>query len=174
MITPAMLQGLNAGLGALNAYNNAKLAKTQGEVNRIYGEIEADALLERARERTNQGVRQAREERHKGKIIESDAIAQMAASGGGLDPVMLARIKQRADHNTMSAIYDAQMDAGSYRLQAVMARAGARNQQIEGNRRYRNYMVDALTTGLSAWPRGGSTKSYLRNDYTVHGPNAGR
>jgi hypothetical protein len=107
------------------AYNKSKILESQSKLDVTLAGIEARSMERQAISVENQGVRAAMIEQHKTKTVTSDAIAAMAAGGGGIDPLMLARIKQRGDYNSMSAIFDARTQAIDLRMQADMTRIGA-------------------------------------------------
>lgn len=152
-VTSDNLSKLSIGLGFLNSYNNARMAKSEGKINRMFGEIEADQLLRNATLRMNQGVSEAEQERFKGEVVQSNAISQMAASGGGIDPLMLALMKTRSDYNSMSAIYDAKRGASELRMAAYSARAGAKMTEARGAVKSQDIMTGAFASALGDWPR---------------------
>lgn len=152
IFTSDNMQRLSSGLGFLNSYNKASAARTEGEIAKTMGRIRADQLLQNARMRMNQGVREAAELRRQGEVVQSNAIAQMAASGGGIDPVMLAKIQQRADYNSMSAIYDAAQVSSKMRFDAYMSRAEGSFQAAMGRAKATDILTSAATTAIGKWP----------------------
>lgn len=149
------LQKVSTGLDFLSSYNKAFQARQEGETNWMFGEISAEQLLRNATLRMNQGVREASQESYKGRVVQSDAIAQMAASGGGIDPLMLAQMKQRADYNSMSAIYDASMSAAQMRWDSQVVSMKARQAKRRGKAMERDILTGAFVTALTNWPRTG-------------------
>ena len=107
------------------AYNKSKIIAAESKLDLVLAGIEARQMERSAIGIENQGVRAAMIEQHKTRMVTSDAVAAMAAGGGGVDPEMLARIKQRGDYNSMSAIFDARTKAIDLRYQADLTRIGA-------------------------------------------------
>lgn len=159
MITSPQLMMLSTGLGFMQSYNQAKMAKLEGKQSQFFGNLEADRLLQSATARMNQGGREAQMEQYKGRVMESDAIAAMAASGGGIDPVLLAKIKQRADSNAMAAIYEAGTESSDLKYEAAMARIGGDAARTRGRAESSDIMFGAYSTALSKWPRGAAQKT---------------
>ena len=108
------------------AYNKSKIIEAESKLNETLSGIEANQLEREAISVENAGVRAAMIEQQKTRMVSSDATAAMAASGAVLDPEMLAKIKQRGDYNSMTAIFDARTAAIDLRYQAEMTRIGAR------------------------------------------------
>ena len=106
----------------------------------------------------NKGVRAAEIEKYKTRATMSDATAAMAAGGGVVDPEMLARIKQRGDYNTMSAVYDAASSASAMRQQATMVEIQSKFGRSQTEARATDMRQGALVTALGAWPRSTSQK----------------
>lgn len=154
-ITSDQMQMMSVGLGFLSSYSQAQNAKSQGKVRKILGGIEAETLLKNATLRMNQGVREGQYEAYKGRVAISDTTANMVAGGSQLDPVILAKLKARADENTMAAVFDAQIDASSLRQQAIAARAGANFQARAGEMKAGDIMLSAVSTAFTNWPRTG-------------------
>jgi len=86
-------------------------------------ETEASAALNRRRAKAAMatGQRKAIEERRRGKAIQSDAVAAMAAGGGVSDDAgaieTLAKIEQVTDYNALSALYEGDSEAEGLRLE---------------------------------------------------------
>ena len=128
------------------AYNKSKILEAEGKLNFTLAGIEARQMERSAIGIENQGVRAAMVEQYKTRVVTSDAVANMAAGGGGIDPEMLARIKQRGDYNSMSAIFDARTKAIDLRYQADMTRIGATYGQ-GASKRYGDSLKREATTG---------------------------
>ncbi len=128
------------------AYNQSKILESQSKLDFTLAGIEARAMERSAIAVENQGVRAAMIEQHKTRMVTSDAIAAMAAGGGGVDPEMLVRIKQRGDYNSMSAIFDARTKAIDLRMQADMTRIGATYDK-GASKRYGDSLKREATTG---------------------------
>lgn len=128
------------------AYNKSKILEAQSKLDFTLAGIEARQMERSAIGIENQGVRAAMVEQHKTRMVTSDAIAAMAAGGGGVDPLMLAKIKQRGDYNSMSAIFDARTKAIDLRYQADMTRIGATYDK-GASKRYGQSLKREATTG---------------------------
>lgn len=128
------------------AYNKSKILESQSKLDFTLAGIEARSLERAAIGVENLGVRAAMIEQHKTRMVTSDAIAAMAAGGGGVDPEMLVRIKQRGDYNSMSAIFDARTKAIDLRMQADMTRIGATYDR-GASKRYGDSLRREATTG---------------------------
>lgn len=128
------------------AYNKSKIIEAESKLNQTLAGIEARAMERQAIGIENQGVRAAMIEQQKTKMVSSDAIAMMAAGGGGIDPEMLAKIKQRGDYNSMTAIFDARTRAIDLRYQAEMTRIGSRMDAGSASR-YGDSLRREATTG---------------------------
>jgi hypothetical protein len=128
------------------AYNKSKIIEAESKLNQTLAGIEARAMERQAIGVENQGVRAAMIEQQKTKMVSSDAVAMMAAGGGGVDPEMLAKIKQRGDYNSMTAIFDARTRAIDLRYQAEMTRIGSR-MDAGASQRYGDSLKREATTG---------------------------
>lgn len=128
------------------AYNKSKILEAESKLNFTLAGIEARQMERSAIGIENRGVRAAMVEQYKTRVVTSDAVANMAAGGGGVDPEMLARIKQRGDYNSMSAIFDARTQAIDLRYQADMTRIGAKYGQ-GASKRYGDSLRREATTG---------------------------
>ncbi len=151
--TSGLFQAGAAGLDFYSSYQNSKIEEYQGKLNEVLGEIEADSLRRKATLTENMGVHGAQAESYKGRVALSDATAAMAAGGGTVDPEMLARIKQRADYNAMSAVYDARVTAIGLREQASMASIKGKFGRSMSQSKASDMRVGAVTTALTDWPR---------------------
>jgi len=128
------------------AYNKSKILESQSKLDFTLAGIEARQMDRQATGIENRGVRAAMIEQYKTRTVTSDAVAAMAAGGGGVDPLMLAKIKQRGDYNSMSAIFDARTEAIDLRYQADMTRIGAKYDQ-GASKRYGDSLRREATTG---------------------------
>lgn len=158
------LQALSAGMSAIEAYNNAKLAKTQGKVDLALAKVQAGTMRADATRAENRGVRAAGMELKKGEKLYSDAIANMAAMGGGVDPLLMAEIKRTSDYNAMTAIYDARMEAINLRYDAAMVESSGRLAQSRADFEASQTMRQGFTSALSQWPK--SPAQSYDTDYT--------
>lgn len=128
------------------AYNKSKIIDAENKLNLTLSGIEARQMERSAIQIENQGVRAAMIEQQKTKMVSSDAVAAMAAGGGGIDAVELAKIQQRGNYNSMSAIFDAGTRAIDLRFQANMTRIGA-TVQAGSRERYGDSLKREATTG---------------------------
>ena len=128
------------------AYNQSKIIAAESKLNQTLAGIEARQIERSAIAVENQGVRAAMIEQQKTRKVSSDAVATMAAGGGGVDPEMLARIKQQGDYNSMSAIFDARTRAIDMRYDASMVRIGA-DMSAGSAKRYGSSLRREATTG---------------------------
>jgi hypothetical protein len=112
-------------LSMSEAYDKSKIIDAEAKLNQTLAGIEANQLERQAIAAENVGVRAAQIEQYKTRVVSSDATAAMAAGGAVLDPEMLAKIKQRGDYNSMSAIFDARSRAIDLRYEASMTRTVA-------------------------------------------------
>jgi hypothetical protein len=128
------------------AYNKSKIIEATSKLDFTLAGIEARQMERQATGIEAQGTRAAMIEQHKTRMVTSDAIAAMAAGGGGIDPLMLAKIKQRGDYNSMSAIFDARTEAIDLRYQADMTRIGA-DYTKGAQKRYGQSLRREATTG---------------------------
>jgi hypothetical protein len=146
------------------AYEQSKLIEINSKLNQTMAGIEADQMLRQATSMENQGVRQAQIEQYKTRSTMSDATAQMSASGAELDPFMLAKIQQRGNYNSMSALFDARSKAIDMRMNAGMVRIGADWDASEAKRTGRAGIREA-TTGVimnsldKFWPASSAQKT---------------
>ncbi len=128
------------------AYNQSKIIDAESKLNQTLAGIEARQIERSAISVENQGVRAAMIEQQKTRAVSSDAVAAMAAGGGGVDPEMLARIKQQGDYNSMSAIFDARTRAADMRFDANMVRISSRMDAGSASR-YGSSLKREATTG---------------------------
>lgn len=128
------------------AYNQSKIIAAQSKLDSVLAGIEANQLMRQATSIENLGVHAAMVEQYKTRVVTSDATAAMAAGGGVVDPEMLAKIKQRGDYNSMSAIFDARTRAIDLRQQSRMVRIGAKY-QAGASKRYGSSLKRQAVTG---------------------------
>lgn len=109
-------------LGAYGDYTGtmvrARARVADAAWNRFDSERQARQMRENATQVRAAGARESTEIQYQGRVVESDAIAAMAAQGGVMDPVMLAKIKQRVDYNSLMTIFDANRTASGIESQA--------------------------------------------------------
>lgn len=133
-------------LSMSEAYNKSKIIEAESKLNQTLSGIEARQMERSAISVENQGVRAAMIEQQKTAMVSSDAVAAMAAGGGGVDPELLAKIKQRGDYNSMTAIFDARSAAIDLRYQAEMTRIGGKVSAGSAER-YGDSLKREATTG---------------------------
>ncbi len=154
MWTPSStaIKTISAGLGFIGEYNRSKTVEREGKYAREIAQINAEALMKDAQRRFAAGVREGAEYRRQGEITESNAIANMAAMGGGVDPEMLARLKQKANYNTMSAIYDSAVAASDIRAEARNVRSQGEWAKMQADARAKDIRFSAAITALKDLP----------------------
>lgn len=137
------------------AYNQSKIVEINAKLNETIAGIRADQLGRQATMMENIGVRQAQIAQYEGRKAESDAIAAMAASGGTVDPAVIARFKQRTRYNATAAVFDARMKALDTRFEAGMTRIGAKmhsaNAALESSAIWREAVTGVATNALQMW-----------------------
>jgi hypothetical protein len=120
---------------------------SQGNAQAAAAAFEADQLERNSIARYAQGTREAQERLREGRIIQSNARAAMAGSGGVTDdPAALetqAEIRNATDYNALAALYNAEVDAN-----AMSNAASAR--RYEGKLAKQKGMMGALSTVLKS------------------------
>lgn len=149
-------QFLQAGTTLLDfygQYQSSKIYDAQGDIAETMANIEARSMERKAARTEAAGTRAAMAEQYKGRVAMSDATAAMVAQGGVVNPEQLAKLKQRADYNALSAVYDAKSAAADLRMAAGLKR-------IEGKFKKSQYAAQGLdvrqaatTTAIGQWPR---------------------
>ena len=166
----ALTQGTRDFLTLSDAYNKSKMVRAMSKVDETLSRIEEAQLRRAATFTENEGVKRAQIEHYKGRKLQSDATAQMAASGGVVDPEMLARIKMRSDYNAMSAVFEARIKAIDLRQQAGMTRIGAAWRRSEAKREESRIRRDAITgvvmNAMSMVPASNGQKTNTYGGYT--------
>ena len=99
--------------------------------------LEAAQLERRAKQEEAEGGRAAVEIKRQGDVLNSDARAAMAASGGITDDAgsvdILGEIKGVVEHNRLSALFTARQTAEDTRQSAKLLLAGAAIAEREAN-----------------------------------------
>lgn len=152
--------------GSLNFFGDYSATITAGKMsvadaswNRFQAARKSRLLLQNAKKRMAQGSKEAGMIQYQGRVVESDAIAAMAGQGGTTDPVMLAKMKQVADYNSLQALFSATSDAGALKRearnvtsQAEMQYMRAKTQQkIDRYAATANMITNAMGVGMSAY-----------------------
>jgi hypothetical protein len=81
---------------------------------------EAEQLRRAAIAREATGTVQAGDQREIGAMVESNAIAAMAAGGGVVDSDIVADLKSTTDYNVLSELFASKTESASMNLQAKM------------------------------------------------------
>ena len=128
MVAPAVIGvGLQVGSTLLGKRSSDKAAAAAKRA----AKIEAAQLEKRANQEEAQGGREAIEIRRQGLVIQSDAKAAMAASGGVTDDVgavkTLSDIHGVTNYNALAALFTAKETAQQTRDAAKAVRAGGRS-----------------------------------------------
>lgn len=132
------LQIASSAMTVLGQVRQGKQAKS---------EARAQAALQeqRANEQRAAGQRQAALARRNAGIVQSNALARIAAGGGGGDPTAettLSRIAGQGEFNAMNVMADSESQARLGEYQASFSRYRGKNAQ-------RNANFGALSDGLS-------------------------
>ena len=94
----------------------------EGRARDMAKRYEARQLVTKSKAEQAKGQREAIEQRRKGEIFLSDAIAAAAAGGGVTTDAAaiedIAKVNQAIDYNALSALYDAELEAQTLRQQA--------------------------------------------------------
>lgn len=114
---------LNVG-SSLFEYSASKGAAS---ANKAAGIFEADRLLKNAKARMAKGTREAGRLRYQGSIMESDAVAAMGGQGGVTDPVLLAKIRERSNYNSLAALFEASSESSDLTQQSINTRFAAKS-----------------------------------------------
>jgi hypothetical protein len=119
--------GLQVGSSLLGKRSSDKAAKAA----KAAAKMEAAQLEKRANQEEAQGGREAIEIRRQGLVIQSDAKAAMAASGGVTDDEgavkTLSDIHGVVNYNALAALFTAKETAQQTRDAAKVVRAGGRS-----------------------------------------------
>ena len=104
--------------------------------------FQAKQLERNAKATRAKGTRATQEGLRKGRVLESDAIAQMAAGGGGTDIKGLADLKQVTDYNALAALFEAETQAEGLDL-------AAKGKRMEGKMARKKGQLGGLSTIMS-------------------------
>ena len=163
-------QGAGALLEAYGARESGRAMRIQGERARVAHEFEAWQADEQAAAAIAIGQRQAAEERRKGRLSASRALAVAAASGAGVsDPTivnLLARNEGEATYRANIAMYEAEARSRTLRLDAAAGRVTGADALTEG----RSRELGQTYTGLG---RLAATGASLYAKYGGKGPGSG-
>lgn len=144
-------EALGLAKGGLDIKSSLKQSKATGKAERF----EADLILDNAKTRLAAGTRQANLQRHQSRVVQSDAKAQMAASGGGVDIQDMAKIKSRADFNAISTLFTAQEQASNMRTRAANMKYRSRQNEYQRARSaYTGAFGNIINTGVRAFTGG--------------------
>jgi hypothetical protein len=151
------LQAVGTVVSMMEAKAQGREDQSVAEANAIGREKQASAYDRAAQRERASGQREAREERHKGRLATSRAQAVAAASGGGVsDPSVQANMDEleaRSQYNALSALYESEEQAIGLEDEAVIARYGADVQRYEGRiakRRAKGKAVSNLISGATS------------------------
>lgn len=104
-----------------------------------------------------QGQRSARAEKKEGALLSSNAVAQMAAGGGGVDEKFLADIENKADYNALVALHES-------KTQSDLMRDAARLRLQQGKSEKRNSRLSAFG-GMLSGATGSMSSIAAQNQY---------
>lgn len=118
-----------------DASNAAKIRRQEGDETLRAAEhrhdimdYEASQIEDNAVQRYAEGTRELQEGLRQGRVAQSDARAQQAASGGQFNAQsvdQLASLKQATDYNALASLYEAKVDKQSMERQADVRRYDA-------------------------------------------------
>lgn len=163
----SQLRGASSGLNFFGDYSATitagKMSVADASWKRFQAGRQSRLLLDNAKKRIAAGSKESGQIQYQGRVVESDAIAAMVAQGGTTDPVMLAKIKQTTDYNSLQALFSASADARSMRRQAFnvksegeMGYMRAKTQQkIDRYGATANLITGAMSTGMMMYGGGG-------------------
>jgi len=83
-------------------------------------DAEAEQMRRAAIAREATGTVQAGDQRKIGEVVQSNAIAAMAAGGGVVDSDIVADLKSTTDYNVLSELFASKTESASMNLQAKM------------------------------------------------------
>lgn len=111
-------------------------------------QIERNAIAKRAA-----GTRTTQEGLRKGRVLQSDAIAQMAAGGGAFDAgsiEQLAGLKQVTDYNALTALFESEEQAKGMELAAKGARMEGKMAKKKGQRKAIGTIMEDVEKAMRA------------------------
>lgn len=136
-------------MGMVGSHMQGGAAIGQGIAEEDKARFEAKQMRRNAIAMEAQGQRAAVAERKKGATVSSNAVAQMAAGGGGVDSKFLADIENKADYNALVALYES-------KSQADVMRDEAKLRISEGKAIKRNARLSAVGSFLQSASSGSS------------------
>lgn len=127
----------------------------QGKASEAASKYEAEQMVQQAKARYAQGTREAQEARRRADLMESNARAAMAGSGGvATDPgaiEQLSKIREVGDYNALAAMFEAESEGKGLRQ-------AAKSRLHEGRLAKKTAFSTALGKAMSLIPGGfGST-----------------
>jgi len=137
-------------LGAFSSIFSAGSALAGGSAADKTAKFKAQQIERNAKARRASGTRETQEGLRKGRVLQSDAIAQMAAGGGAFDAgsiEQLAELKQTTDYNALTALFEAEEQAKGLDL-------AAKGVRIEGKMAKKKGQRKALSTILTGADQG--------------------
>lgn len=118
---------------------NAGFGYIEGRQIKKAKDAEAEQIRRAAIAREATGTVQAGDQRKIGAMVESNAIAAMAAGGGVVDSEIVADLKSTTDYNVLSELFASKTESASMNLQAKMA-------EFEGRQAKRMATAKLITT----------------------------
>ena len=112
-----------AGMNLVGSYFEANRLESDAKYGRTVNNIQSRQLLRNAKARRAAGTREAQQYSYQGREIESNAINTMVAQGGTVDPLLLAKLKQRSSYNSLAALFEAETEAGALEMQSVLTKS---------------------------------------------------
>lgn len=100
---------------------SAKGAYDDGKAQKEAADFQADQHRQQGVAAFAKGTRDAAEQRHKAAIVQSDARAASAGSGGAMDEGMvetLGDIQSKGEYNSLAVMFDAKTEQSNQNLKA--------------------------------------------------------
>ncbi len=144
-----IFKGATTAFGVMGALDEGDQAEEVGLYKQAMAEYEAKQLESAGTAAYAEGTRDQQELLRQGKVIQSDATARMAASGGGVDPEELAKLKTRTDYNALAALFEKKSEQQLYERQAGAKRIGGAVDVWQGEMQKKASRRKALSTAFS-------------------------
>jgi len=140
-----VVQGISSALKVGGDVMQAKAADEAASFN-------AQQLRRSAKETEARGIREAKNIRREGDILQSDAIAALAAGGGSTtDPgavSYLSKLEDISQYNQLAALYDAQTQAQGLRHRAQIVRYEGKVKKKAGYYKAASTLLDEISGAM--------------------------
>ena len=139
------MEGMNWNADNAQILNTVVNPLIEGYGEKSARDLEAKQLKRKANAITAKGTREAEEQRRRGKVMASNARAQMAGSGASASDAgaieHLGNVEHLTKYNSLNALFEAETDAGAEKL-------AARSSEYQGRRARNQGGVKSLATVL--------------------------